>query len=119
MAIDSGRLRHRIEVQEQGYLGQDPITGAEVREWRRFHACWAAIEPLSARELIAAQSTQSKVTARIVIRQVDGITSAMRIVHVVRGVTTVYNIEGVLADKDSGVEYLTLPVSQGVSIDGR
>ncbi len=119
MAMDSGKLRHRIEIQEYVYLGQDPETGAEIREWREFHSCWAAIEPLSARELIAAQSTQSKVSARITIRYVDGINAAMRILHVKRGVATVYNIEGVLADNDSGLEYLTLPVSEGVSINGQ
>lgn len=119
MSIAAGRLRHRISIQEYAYLGQDPETGAEIREWRDFRTCWAAIEPLSVREFTAAQATQSKVTTRITIRHADGINAAMRILHTVRGVTRVYNIEGILADKDSGLEYLTLPVSEGVSIDGQ
>ena len=119
MAIDSGRLRHRIEIQEYAYLGRDGDTGEEIRDWRKYHSCWASIEPLSAREFISAHATQSKVSARITIRIVDGINASMRILHVSRGVSRIYNIEGVLADKDSGLEYLTLPFSEGVSINGQ
>lgn len=118
MAIDSGKLRHRVVVQEYRYVSQDPVTGEELREWVDFHPCWAAIEPSSVREFVSAQEKQSKVTGRIVIRYVDGINAAMRIVHTVRGLTRVYNIEGILSDKDSGLEYLTLPVSEGVSDSG-
>ncbi|KCB41287.1 phage head-tail joining domain protein [Bordetella hinzii 5132] len=53
---------------------------------------------------------QSEVTARIVMRARD-ILATDRIIH--RG--TVYNIRGVLADKDSGLEYVTLPVGTGVN----
>lgn len=119
MSIAAGRLRHRIAIQDYQFVSQDPVTGREVYEWTTIYECWAAIEPLSAREFIAAQAAQSKVSARIVIRHVDGIDASMRIVHNRRGSEVVYNIEGVLADKDSGVEYLTLPCSEGVSIDGQ
>lgn len=119
MAIDSGKLRHRIVVQDYRYVSQDPVTGEELREWEEFHSCWAAIEPLSVREFVASQEKQSRVTVRIVIRYVDGIDAAMRILHTKRGVTRVYNIEGLLADKDSGIEYLTIPVSEGVSDSGQ
>jgi SPP1 family predicted phage head-tail adaptor len=71
----------------------------------------AAIEPLSAREFIAAQAVQSAVTARITLRYRAGLDASMRIVH--NG--TIYNIAGVLADPDSGLEYVTIPVSTGVN----
>lgn len=119
MSIAAGKLRHRIVVQEYRYVSQNPVTGEEFKQWVDFHSCWAAIEPSSVREFVASQEKQSKVAARIVIRYVDGINAAMRILHVKRGVTRVYNIEGVLADKDSGLEYLTLPVSEGVSDGGQ
>jgi head-tail adaptor len=54
---------------------------------------------------------QSQVSARITIRQRSGITAAMRVVHG----SKVYQIEGVLPDKESGLEYLTLPCSEGVA----
>lgn len=119
MAIDAGKLRHRIAIQEYQFIKQDPSTGEETRDWASIHECWAAIEPVSAREFVAAQAAQSKVTARITIRYVDGIDASMRIVHAKRGKDVIYNIEGVLADKDSGLEYLTLPCSEGVSINGQ
>lgn len=116
-----GTLRHKIRIEQYAYLTdadgnviQDPETGETSQEWQLVAEAWASIEPLSAREFIAAQAAQSKVSARVVIRYRDGLDAAMRIVH--RG--KIYNIEGILADKNSGLEYLTLPVSEGVS-DGR
>lgn len=52
--------------------------------------------------------------ARITIRYRQDIDATWRVVHGGK----FYNVEGVLADKDSGLEYQTLPVSQGVS-DGQ
>lgn len=113
MSIAAGRLRHRVQLQSQVHT-QNPTTGEITTSWQTQATVWAAVEPLSAREFIAAQSTQSEVTARITIRYLPGINAAWRVVH--RG--QVYNIHGVLVDKVSGLEYLTLPVSVGVN-DGQ
>lgn len=48
---------------------------------------------------------------KIVTGYRPGVTADMRIVHRDR----VYNITGVLADRDSGLEYLTLPCSEGAN----
>lgn len=110
MALSAGRLRHRIRIEQPNYT-QDPITGEMVNGWALVaDKVPAAIEPLSAREFIAAQAVQSQVTSRIVIRHRD-IDATMRIVH--KG--QAYNIHGVLPDPDSGLEYLTLPCSKGVN----
>ena len=119
MSIAAGKLRHRIEIQEYQYQGQDPATGAETRSWATVHECWASIEPLSVRDLIAAQANQSRVTARIVIRHTDDIDATMRVVHIKRGESIVYEIEGVMEDQDSGIEYQTLMCAKGVSINGQ
>ena len=119
MSIAAGRLRHRIEIQEYRYSGQDPETGEEIRSWEAVRKCWASIEPLSAREFIAAQATQSKVTARITIRFWEGLDASMRIVQTVRGTQKIFNIEGELADPESGTEYLTMPCSEGVNAGGQ
>lgn len=110
MAIEAGKLRHRITIQAKG-MTQDPVTGEMVEGWSDMVSVWASVEPLSAREFIAAQANQSEITARIVIRYRPGILPTMRILH--RG--KVYAIQGVLPDADSGLEYITLPVSEGVS----
>lgn len=111
--MQAGKLRHRIQLQLQ-VLGQDPETGASVLVWQDWPApgkkLFASIEPLSARDFIAAQAAQSEITARIVIRYRDGVLSTMRALY--RG--KIYSIHAPLPDPVSGREYLTLPVSEGV-----
>lgn len=127
MTLAAGRLRHRVLIEQyvldldsNGEVIQDPNTGETTGSWQEVATVWAAIEPLSAREFLAAQSTQSKVEARIVIRHRSGLNSAMRLVHMVNGARgAVYNPAGFLGDKDSGIEYLTIPVSAGVSTSGQ
>lgn len=127
MSIEAGRLRHRVRIEQLTYLldshgdqYQDPETGESRPEWVEVATVWAAIEPLSAREFIAAQTTQSQITARIVIRYRDGLDASMRLVHVRTGrPDTIYNPHGFLADIESGLEYLTVPCSIGVSTSGQ
>lgn len=109
MSLEAGRLRHRVSIQRVSYV-QDATTGAMVETWAEIAKVWAAVEPLSAREFVQSAAGQSEVTARITIRTRD-ILATDRIIH--RGI--VYNIRGVLADKDSGLEYITLPVGTGVN----
>lgn len=110
-AIKSGRLRHRITIQRQEQTGQDPNTGAIIYEWVTVATVWGRVEPLSAREFIQSQSTQSEVTARLTIRYRPGLNASMRFVH--RG--TIYNPAGILPDAESGIEHITIPVKQGVN----
>lgn len=108
MNLDAGRLRHRVAI-ERFEVTQDSVTGAVTESWTEIAKVWAAVEPLSAREFVQSAAGQSEVTARITIRTRE-ILATDRIIH--RGVA--YNIRGVLADKDSGLEYITLPVGTGV-----
>lgn len=121
MSLKRGELRHRIRFEENAYLRdtsgnviQDEQTGETSRQWTLVREAWAKIAPSSGREFIAAQAVQSKVVARITVeyQQVD---PSWRIVH--NG--TVYNIEAVLTDADSGLEYLSMPVSTGVNPSGQ
>ena len=108
--MQAGKLRHRINLQKK-VTGRNPETGGISEEWQSVTTVWASIEPLSAREFIAAGATQASITPRITIRYRDGVTAQMRAVS--RG--KIYNIEGVLPDAKSGREYLTLPCSEGVN----
>ncbi len=110
--LAAGRLRHRVILQE-AVESQDPVTGAlDAAYWQDVAKLWAEIVPLSAKEFIVAQAEGNKVTARITLRYRSDINPRMRLFHEAKGVY--YNIEGILADKDSGKEYLTLPVSEGM-----
>jgi SPP1 family predicted phage head-tail adaptor len=110
--LAAGRLRHRVRI--QNLVSERDSEGVIQHEWVALATVWASVEPISGREFIQSGATQSEVTARITIRHRDDVVANMRIVH--RG--RVYNIKGVLSDKESGLEYLTLPVSEGVS-DGQ
>lgn len=109
MPIDAGILRHRLAF--DALIRYIDTAGDTVEDWVQQFETWGAVEPLSAREFTASQSLQSQVVARITVRYRSDITPDMRIRH--RG--AIYNIAGQLADKDSGLEYLTLPVSAGVN----
>ena len=109
----NGPLRHRITLQSLSHV-QDANTGEMVPVWadwpRPGARHWARIEPLSGRDFIAAKAVQSEVTARVVLRYLDGIDATMRMLY--RG--KVYSIHAPLPDAKSGREYLTLMVSEGV-----
>ena len=111
MSIAAGRLRHRVDIQKPVKV-QNSTSGASRVNWStEWAAVPAAIEPLSAREFIAAQAQQSQITGKVIVRYIEGLTPKHRIVHGSR----IYNIQGVLADPDSGLEYLTLPVTEGTN----
>ncbi len=106
----AGKLRHRVRIERRGSV-QDPETGEMIPGWAEVATVWASVEPVSARDFIASRAGQAEITARIVMRHRDDLDATMRIVH--RG--KVYNIQGVLPDPDSGLEYVTLPCNEGVN----
>jgi len=108
MKLNAGRLRHRIRI-EKPIVTQDPETGALTEAVQVIGNVFASIEPLSAREFIAAQSTQSQISARIVIRYRSGLTPDMRLVDVATGTT--YNPHGFLPDPVTGRDWMTIPCS--------
>lgn len=108
--LAAGDLRHVIAIQSLTQF-QDS-DGNMVEGWvSTYPQVYAKVEPVSVREFVAAQAQQNAVTTRITIRYRAGVNPTMRIVH--RG--KVYDIEGVLEDADSGLEYMTLACSQGLT----
>lgn len=108
--MQAGKLRHRIMLQ-QPVETQNEDTGSIVEGWEDVKCIWAEVYALSAREFVASHAVQSEVTTRITIRCRSDITNRHRFVY--RG--RIYNIQGVLPDPDSGIEYMTLPCSEGVN----
>jgi SPP1 family predicted phage head-tail adaptor len=114
-SVDSGRLRHRVTFETlPADLIERDTDGEIVETWVPvFNAPQPAeITPLSGRELIAANAQQSKVSHRIKVRYRVELTArdALRAIH--RG--TVYSVEAVIPDPDSGRRYQTLLCSSGV-----
>ncbi|EIC82083.1 phage head closure protein [Serratia sp. M24T3] len=108
--MQAGKLRHRVLLQIP-VNSQDPESGAVTPSWQDVRYLWAEVTPLSVREFIASQAGQSEISARIKIRRRSDITSKHRLIFR----SQIYNIEGVLPDPESGLEYLTLPCSEGVN----
>src|SRR5690625_342560 len=114
MALSAGHLRHRIDLQKN-VKTQDAQTGESADKWVTYKTIWARVEPLSVRDFISAQAAQSQVTARITIRRRSDIEPSHRIKY--RG--RLHKIVGILEDKESGLEYQTIMVNEGASIDGK
>jgi SPP1 family predicted phage head-tail adaptor len=108
----TGRLNKRITLQKPVDT-QDSVTGEMTTVWTTQKEVFASIEPVSAREFLQSGSDQGQSIERIKIR-FDAellITTAWRVLHG----TTIYNINGVLPDKHTGREYITLSTSSGVN----
>ena len=69
-------------ILERRTQGQDDY-GQPIDNWARLAATFAAVEPLTGREYIAAQAVQSEVTVRIRLRFRPDIvlTAADRVIH--------------------------------------
>lgn len=107
--MKAGKLRHRVTIQAKA-LTQDPVSGAMAESWSDVATVWASVEPLSVRDLIAARAQQSEMTARVTIRYRE-ILPTYRLLH--RG--KIYAVVDGLPDAMSGLEYLTIPVAEGVN----
>lgn len=107
----AGVLRHRVTF--QSLVVEQDSDGATVEGWvDTFDRPQPAeISPLSGKEFISAQATQSEVSGRMRVRYRPEYRASMRAVH--RG--QVYKIIAVLPDADSGRDYLTLLTATGVS----
>ncbi|PIF22183.1 MULTISPECIES: phage head closure protein [Pantoea] len=106
----AGILKHKIDLQSHEDV-QDPVTGEITEIWETQASVWAEVAPLSGREFIAANAIQSEIRVRITIRYRDDVNSDWRILF--RG--QIYNIAAILPDLWSGLDYLTLPCTEGVN----
>jgi SPP1 family predicted phage head-tail adaptor len=105
-----GRLRHRITLQE--FISEPDSDGAVTEDWFTVATGISAeITAMSGREFIAAQAIQSEVDTRIKIRFRQGMKAAMRALHR----ETIYDVQAVMPDPDSGIRYLTLLCKSGVN----
>ena len=114
MTLAAGKLRHRVTIQRQ-VEAQNPDTGAIDVTWVNHGDRWSEHISSSVKEFISAAAVQSEVKGRFVLREDATITADMRVIH--RG--KAFAILGVMPDPDSGLEYMTLAVSEGVVFDGR
>ncbi len=88
--MKAGQLDQRVTVER--FSRTEDELGQPIETWAPLFTCWAAVEPLTGREFIAAQAAQSEVTARIRMRFRPWMTAEDRVIH--KG--TVYQIQSVI-----------------------
>ena len=89
--MKAGQLDQRISVERlQG--GFDELGQPLPDTWAHLFDCWAAVEPLTGREYIAAQAAVSEVTAKIRMRFRPWMTAEDRVIHD----GTTYGIESLI-----------------------
>lgn len=86
--IRAGDLRHRVTIQSVSEA-QNSI-GEIIETWGTFATVWARVDPLSGRQLLAANQLDEPVSARLRMRYLAGVTGKMRVVYS----GTTYNIRG-------------------------
>jgi SPP1 family predicted phage head-tail adaptor len=77
MAIDPGRLRERITIQQATEVRNR--LGETTQTWDTYVERWASVEGLSGREVLLSGQQQTEVTHRVRLRYVDGLSQQMRI----------------------------------------
>ena len=109
MGQRASEFRHRVLVQRKG-ANRDEDGYPIPAQWSDYLSLWAKITHLSGRDLIAAQSNQSKIVARMKIRYREDIDTTMRVVYKGKH----YAIDSQpLEDMSTGFEYVTFILSQG------
>lgn len=72
-----GDLRHRITLQKLEMV-QDSY-GQPTETWTDVATVWAAVNPISGREFFQAETINSEITHKILIRHRAGIEPSMRV----------------------------------------
>ena len=88
--MKAGQLDQRVTVER--FSRTEDELGQPIETWAPLFTCWAAVEPLTGREYIAAQAAVSEVTARIRMRFRPWMTAQDRVIH--NG--TIYMIESLI-----------------------
>lgn len=111
--VRSGDLRNRITFQRR-QNGQDS-TGQPIETWVNAFTCWADIDPLTGRELLAAQQIQSTVTHNIQVRYRKELANPIAVTNmrILYG-SRIFNIHACM-DQDERRRSVALQVEEGLN----
>ena len=98
----AGRLRHRVTLQSPAQ-SRDAI-GAPVTRWIDVATVWAAVEPLTVRELAIFAQTTALASHKVTIRSYSTLKPDWRITFGDRA----FEIEGILDKEERGREMTVL-----------
>ena len=77
MALDLGKMRERVTVQQA--TERRNSLGETTLEWATFAERWASVEGVTAREALGAGQLEVSITHRVRLRYIDGLTQQMRL----------------------------------------
>lgn len=106
--MNPGRLNRRVTIASHGTTPD--AFGQPANTWATLATVWAEITPKRGRELVAAKSVDSEVSATITIRYRADVTAAHRITHAGK----IYNIAAVI-DRNGEGKFLDLEVTEGLN----
>ena len=101
-----GPLRQRVNIQARSATVD--AFGQESETWATVATVWASVEPLSGRELLAAQQVQGETTHRIRMRYQAGVTTSSRLLFNLRP----FDVRSVINKNESGA-FLELLCTEG------
>lgn len=95
MSMRAGQLTKRITIQRPPTTETRNSFGEVVESWEKVCDAWAAVFPLSGREILRSQQVQPDITHRVVMRHRSGIEPKHRILFGDRvlQIETVINLE--------------------------
>lgn len=108
MSLSAGDLKHRVVIEAQ--IDTQDSNGDTVVDWYELATVWAGYQPLSVHKFSQSRADQSEIAAWFTLRYRDDVDSTMRI----RFRDRLHYIVGVLPDKESGLEYMSVSVKAGV-----
>jgi len=86
--LTAGDLRHTVTIQNKTITSDASTEGAPLESWNTFLTCFAAVVPMSAKEIFAAQALNNEGTTIFRLRYHSTITNSMRILYL----NNIYNI---------------------------
>ena len=101
-----GPLNKRVDIQARSATVD--AFGQESETWATVASVWASVEPLSGRELLAAQQVQGETTHRIRMRYQSGVTTSSRLLFNLRP----FDVRSVINKNESGA-FLELLCTEG------
>jgi SPP1 family predicted phage head-tail adaptor len=111
--MQPGRLNHRLVLQSRSTTLDS--VGGQSTTWTPVATVWAAIQPLSGRDLIAAQASQSEISHRITLRY-QALFADPKAVAALRAVygSRIFDIHAAM-NQDENNHTLVLMASEGMN----
>ena len=109
----AGDLRHRITLQQRSTVTDS--LGGHSDKWTSVLTVWAHIQPMSGRELLAAQAVRSETTHAIILRFHPMLSNPIEVskMRVLYG-TRIFNITGCV-NQDERNRIIELSAFEGMN----